>query len=301
MVLFGLGATGASAVANDAGVSASLLEDTRVVTPREVAVDPALLGTEGPVDYVVYDVSPALRPVRLDELATLPDVALAVRLVLSEVGPDRLLGNRNGLFEAIGVIQTVFNRLDPVAWNPEGVDGVRPWPGCDADGTFRTCAAPSQYLGLKQSRGLRPRESVRDPQRLLAATDVAVAAWWLVSTGRAPDVAAGGTSFVHRCGGAAYGARTIYCDGRGPTADTAGANPRTGPIVFKAPGHFQPDRGFYTLRDAARIDYASADDDWWAALDPEAVDTERDEAFERDLDGGRGLGAHDALSTDDAE
>lgn len=228
-------------------------------TPREVEVD--LSGfMDGSRRFVItYDLDAATRAIRTSDYDDAPEWLIAVRLLLSEVGTYRLVHGRYGALEALGILQTVGNRLDPEVWNPEGIDGVRAWPGCDEDGTFRTCATPSQYLGLRQRRALRPLEVVRDHDELAASIDVAITAWWWFQQGKAPDVTGGSTSFVHRCGGKAYGMRTVYCDGSERTPDIPGATPHTGPLTFKGPGAWQPDRGMYRLITLATIDWEDSD------------------------------------------
>lgn len=222
---------------------------------REVWVDTAPFTGEPGGELLWYDPEQVLDDVTVEELQALPEWALGVRLVLSEVGPDRLLDSRWGLVEAVGILQTVFNRLDPDVWNPEAIEGVLPWPGCGPTGTFTSCANPRQYAGLRTARALAPRTTVRDTARLRRAADIATAAWWLQVSGQVPDVTNGATSFVHRCGGSAYGASTIYCDRRGPTPDRAGADPTRGPLVLQGPTVFLRSRGRYQIEDRRLIDY----------------------------------------------
>jgi hypothetical protein len=143
--------------------------------------------------------------------------------------------------------------MHAAAWNPEGIPGLVPWPGCGPGGSFNTCANPAQYLGLRTPRALQPQRFMRNQERLLAATDTAITAWWLQQTQALPDITGGATSFVHRCGGAAYGERTMSCDGRG--WDRPGANANTGPLVLKGPGPFSSRKGRYELVDTRTIDY----------------------------------------------
>jgi hypothetical protein len=191
-------------------------------------------------------------------MRTLPDWAVAVRLVLSEVGADRVLQNRYGLIEAMGVIETVKNRMDPAAWNPEGVRGLSPWPGCGPGRTFADCANPQQYYGMSRDRALRPASAYGDREMLLAAIDTAVSAWWLLDSHVVTDVTNGATSFGHYCGGAAYGQPRAACDGSG---DVAGANGVTGPIVFSGPRGWSKSEGRYNMGVTQKIDYRRASSD----------------------------------------
>lgn len=221
---------------------------------RSVWVDPAALGVQAPGMWVTYDLTEVLGPISLDGLRSVSDLSLAVRLVLSEVGPDRLVHNQVGLDEAVGILQTVDNRLDPATYNPDAVRGLRPYPGCGLRGSFSSCANPNQYLGLGTRRALRPTQSASLDQ-LGPAADLAVTAFWLLRAGVAPDVAQGGTSFVHRCGGAAYGKTTGYCDGRPDPSDMRGGDPVSGPVVFRRPSRLIPSRGYYAMRESAVVHY----------------------------------------------
>lgn len=245
-------------LAPDAGLAAP-----SSATWRRVRVAPAPFLPPGvaaaPVEDVQYDLELALMAVTPAQLEALPAWSLAVRLVLSEVGASRLLDNRWGLAEAVAVLQTVRNRLDPEVWNPAGIERFRGYLGCDpgrgGTPTFNTCADPRQYLGLARPRALRPRTATRDPMRLLAAIDLAVAAWWLVDTELTEDLTGGATAFVHRCGGTAYGEPTTRCDGRASVPDIPGAHPHRGPLALKGPGAWLPRRGHYSLERTATIDY----------------------------------------------
>jgi hypothetical protein len=218
------------------------------VQARQVYVDAApFTGTPGG-EYVVYDLDGALRPVSTSGLKSLPDWAVAVRLVLSEVGADRVLNSRYGLLEAMGVIETVRNRLDPAQYNPAGIAGLAPWPGCKPGSRFADCANPQQYYGLLRDRALSPATSHRSRDQLLRAIDVAVAAWWLLDTHVVHDVTRGATSFVHRCGGSRYGA---------PQSQCSGSEAVTGPIVFSGPRVWSRSAGRYEMSVTRRIDYRS--------------------------------------------
>jgi hypothetical protein len=210
------------------------------------------IGTYGAVEPIAYDYTEVTRSIELSQMAHESDVSIAVRLLLGEVGPSRLVNNENGFEEAVGILDSVKNRMDPAAYNPEGKARFRGFPGCGPEGSLQACVNPRQYLGIQSVRALRPTHRIR-PEILEAAVDRAVLAWWLVETGTARGVSNGATSFVHRCGGTAYGLTTDYCDGRGK--DMAGAQGTTGPLVLKGPGEFLPSRGHYALVERAKVDY----------------------------------------------
>ncbi|MEZ4320377.1 MAG: hypothetical protein R3F61_23050 [Myxococcota bacterium] len=219
---------------------------------RMVLVDLEPWGDRGAMG-VFYSLDEVLRPIQKSELSDESEVSVAVRLVLSEVGPDRLVTNEYGLKEAVGILETVFNRLDPIETNPLGIDGAPEFPGCGPDGVFRTCADPDEYLGLKTWRAFEP-DRIAPPEVVEAAADLAVTAWWLVEQGRT-NVSRGATSYVHRCGGSAYGEPTWRCSRAVP-----GASPHSGPVMFKSPGEFDRARGFYRLSSTRWIDYEVAMD-----------------------------------------
>lgn len=255
-VLLGTLGLGASALAAPPGHHGFTVTGAsgQLERPRTVVVSDHTFGG-ATVEHLTYDAAVILRPIALSELASEPDWSIAVRLLLSEVGADRLLKSRWGLIEAIGILETITNRLDADTANPDGIDGVAPWPGCEAGATWASCANPKQYLGLRKSTALAPaRAKVR--ASLSDALDLAMTAWWLHSTGLVTDVTDGATGFVHRCGGAAYGERTIYCDRRrGGTPDIPGALPHSGPIVFKGPAGFDPKRGYYPMQIRRVVDF----------------------------------------------
>jgi hypothetical protein len=241
---------------------------------REVFVDYAAYGVAAGVggEWITYDLDAVTRPVTPAQLRDEPELSLAVRLVLSEVGADRLLLNRNGVLEAIGILYTVDNRLDPLVYNVEDRPEAPVFPGCGEAGRFATCANPEQYLGMGTWRALNPASHYDEPL-LEAAADLAVVAWWLQEHGYVDDFTRGATSYVHRCGAAGYGEPTTACDahlGR-PAGDVPGADPHTGPTVFKAPGAWVASRGVYALIESRQIEY----DPWYA---PEAGDALADAA-----------------------
>lgn len=234
-------------------------------TARDVFVDYEALGVEQPSggEWLTYDWEAVTRPVDATDLTEEPELSLAVRLILSEIGADRLVSNRYGLLEAVGILYTVDNRLDQLAYNPENREHVPVFPGCGEGGSFASCINPQQYLGMSSWRALDPTS--RYEQGLLeAATDVAVVAWWLQENHLIPDFTQGATNYTHRCGAAAYGMTTPHCDrhmGR-PRGDVRGANPFTGPLVFRTPEVFHERKGFYTLYVSRWVDF----EPWWSDI-----------------------------------
>lgn len=234
---------------------------------RDVFVDYDALGVEQPSggEWLTYSLDAVTRPVDYANLADEPELSLAVRLILSEVGADRLLSNRYGLLEAVGILYTVDNRLDQAAYNPEARARAPVFPGCGPDGDFASCINAQQYLGMSTWRALDPGS--RYEQGLLeAATDVAVVAWWLQENRLIPDFTQGATNYTHRCGATAYGMTTHHCDrhmGR-PRDDVKGANPFTGPLVFRTPEVFHERKGFYSLYVSRWVDF----DPWWSSARP---------------------------------
>lgn len=251
--------------------------EERCARLRRVYVDFLELGIlERPGGAVLrYDFDEVTRPLSLDELPTESELSVAVRLVISEVGADRMLASRFALMEAVGIIATVDHRLDPAYHDPEDRPESPDFPGCGPEGTFATCAEPSEYYGLLGWRGLDPGKGY-PPQLLEEAVDQAVIAWYLWREELVEDPTDGAVSYVHRCGGAAYGEPTWRCDahmGR-PARDIPGANPHTGPIVFRAPTQWLDSRGWYALSTVAIVPYES-----W-----EAADWELEEAADAVVD-----------------
>jgi hypothetical protein len=204
-------------------------------------------------ETVAYDYREVTRTITPAQLAKESDLSISVRLLLGEVGPSRLVESEHGLDEALAILDSIANRRDPAAYNPDGRARFAGYPGCGRDESFAACANPNQYLGLKGKRALAPAAHIQ-PALLEAAVDRAVLAYWLIDTGAARGAAKGATSFVHRCGGAAYGLSTDHCDGVGD--DVAGAEPNKGPLVMRGPGKFLRHLGHYSLVDRSVIDYA---------------------------------------------
>lgn len=257
-------ARGARPVGHDTGLVAEAVAPAalevaygRTTPKRSRVVEVPIAGlVDAETVRIAYDLHAATADLPMTQLATAPDWVVATRLLLGEMGSHRLADAEHAVREAVAILQTVTNRLDPEAWNPDGRARLRPWPGCDDDGTFATCAHPGQYPGLGQPRARAPLRSKVPTERLHRALDTAIVAWWLVENGHVPDVTHGAVSFVHRCGGKAYGAPTTRCDRRPDVPDVAGADPFTGPLVLKGPGAFDPSRRHYGLTETARVDYA---------------------------------------------
>jgi hypothetical protein len=205
-------------------------------------------------ETVAYDYREVTRTITPAQLSKESELSISVRLLLGEVGPSRLVESAYGLDEALAILDSIANRRDPAAYNPDDRARFAGYTGCGRDEAFATCANPDQYLGLRAKRALAPAAHIR-PELLEAAVDRAVLAYWLIDSGTARGAAKGATSFVHRCGGAAYGLSTDHCDGIGDD-DVAGAEPNKGPLVMRGPGKFLGHLGHYSLVDRSVIDYA---------------------------------------------
>ncbi|MFT5681672.1 MAG: hypothetical protein ACI8RZ_002578 [Myxococcota bacterium] len=240
---------------------AERLEDFACTTTpdcRDFFVDLAPLGRPDGV-WLSYDYAEVTGPISADDLAHESELSLAVRLIISEVGADRMLQSDLALMESIGILYTVDNRLDPTVYNPENRPSAPVFPGCGPDGSFYTCTNAQQYLGMSTWRALDPAAHY-NPEMLEDAVDLAVLAWYLQERDLISDPTEQATNYVHRCGGDAYGLPTWRCDahlGR-PARDIPNANPHTGPIVFKAPARYLERRGYYVVEISRFIDYSSA-------------------------------------------
>ena len=227
---------------------------------RRISVPEGLGEHDEYPEMVVYDYLEVVEPITVADLGEIHDLSRSVRLILGEVGADRLLLNRYGPVEAMAILYSIDNRRDPSAYNPDGRPSAPHYPGCAPEMPKARCADPAEYLGLTSRRALRPAE-VYAPTVLQAAVDRAVLVWWLKQQGWAGDPTGGATSFVHRCGGEAYGQTTQHCDGHvgDPGDDTPGAEPSTGPLVFKGPKRWDSERGVYRLGVTGWVDH----DPWW--------------------------------------
>jgi|GEM_PF-6996408 len=246
-------------------------EDLRTI---EVSLDQLPIGNLNGKQILSYSPYEMLQSVRPSELIELDEASVALRLIISEVGADRLVNSQYGLEEALAILHTVGNRLIPAVFDPDN-DNITPYEGCGSQGSFGACANPDQYLGMSTRRALKPlRQYNRDT--ILEAADIAFLAWSLYSSGDIPDFTGGATVYVHRCGGAAYGQTTYHCDGtddRG-ISDTPGANPHTGPMILSAPlsianggGEYLNNHGFYNIQRSYLIDYQrTTSDPLWLSL-----------------------------------
>jgi hypothetical protein len=253
-------------------VAPSCISSGRCAFPREVFVDYAAFGLPAlGGQWITYDYDEVTRPIAADKMGEESELSLAVRLVISEIGADRMLVNRNAVLEAIGILYTVDNRRDPSVYNPESRPEAPMFPGCGPGASFAACANAQQYLGMATWRATNPGRSY-DDQELERATDLAVTAWWVQKHGYVLDFTRGATNYVHRCGDAAYGLATPACDGHlgRPAGDVAGGNPHTGPIVFKAPGRWNASRGVYDLIESRQIEY----DPWWRSAADAVADAD---------------------------
>lgn len=223
------------------------------------------------VIWIEYDYEEATRPVTKEELPNLSEESVAIRLIVSEVGADRLVTNRNGLLEGVGICWTVENRLIEEVYRP-GPQPQRPYGGGGESGTFISAATSgTQFTGLNTSMGLDPRAfssgyvSEGDFKRAL---DIAAVAYEMQSGNNPagleiPDITKGATvgavEYRHQCGPPGedvYGEYAPSCDE--PAEIAAGADPYKGPLVFKAkdPRNYNEEGGYYGLMETGvKIDY----------------------------------------------
>lgn len=252
---------------------------------REVWVDLDALGVGTGGVWLRYDWREVTGPVQPRDFQHESELSLAVRLLVSEIGADRLLMNRYAIGEGVGILYTVDNRLDPLVYNVVDEPTAPVFPGCGVEGAFWSCANGQQYLGMATWRASDPTS--RYPAALLEpAVDVAVLTWWLEDNRLVADFTDGATNYVHRCGGAAYGLPTYRCDahiGNPSRDDVPGANPYTGPIVFCGPSVWSARRGVYEIDEVRRLEY----DAWWKVSEwtdfGDALADAAEDADERDL------------------
>jgi len=232
--------------------------DEACLSRRWIQVDLGALGLEdleGHSEWISYDYDAAMRPVTPEQLLHEPEESVVIRMLLSEIGGERLLVNRHGLMEAIAILYTVAHRQNPHFSNPQHIPDYIGFKGCEPGRRYAECANAVEYLGLGTWRGLHPGLH-RDKATLQAAADLAVVAWTLRSEGLVEDWTEGSTSFVHRCGGTGYGMGTYHCDGNLDfgVKDVVGAHPNKGPAVFKALTKYDR-KGFYELRETVSVHY----------------------------------------------
>src|SRR5262245_49133149 len=79
---------------------------------------------------VAYDFDECTRTITPAQLAKESDVSIAVRLVLGEVGPSRLVDSEHGFDEALAIFDSIQNRRDPATFNPDGKARFQGYPGC---------------------------------------------------------------------------------------------------------------------------------------------------------------------------
>jgi hypothetical protein len=222
--------------------------------------------------WVEYDYEEVTRSISEEELLNESEQSVAVRLIISEVGADRIVDNQNGLYEGVGICWTVENRLRPEIYDPERY-GVAPYGGGGEEGTFISVATSGrQYRGIKSSLGLSPYDyylGSPSEEKLPEAVDIAVVAYGIQSgnnTGSVniEDITQGATEigaveYRHRCGPPghdAYGHYTTECDEQSEILD--GAHPHKGPLIFlaKNPKKFNIEEGYYWLMETGVvIDY----------------------------------------------
>lgn len=223
------------------------LDGADVATDRRVAlVDMMPLVGRQQVVEVVYDHDAVTRPTTFKALRQTPEWQVGVRLALGEMGAWRLRDSRWGVLEAVGMFETVNNRLDPDLANPLREPSAD-WPGCGKGGTFSSCVDPGQYYGLNSDRALRPR-AVTPAETLDAGVQVAVAAWFVYEEALLGEITAGATSFCHLCGGRGYGRPYDQCSGSGDDA-------ARGPIVFRGPSTWLKSQKRYSLSPLAVVDF----------------------------------------------
>jgi hypothetical protein len=135
------------------------------------------------------------------------DLAVAVRLLLSEMGGTHLVQNANWREEGLSILWTVRNRLDWMTMDPPRSS----FSNCATE-DFSACAtAPGQYATTTTSRGLDPL--YRDPPQAERersyygddGTDIAVdralsvAIEFFSRTNQTSDPSGGAHYFSHAC------------------------------------------------------------------------------------------------------
>jgi RHS repeat-associated protein len=206
-----------------------------------------------------YNYAEVTKKISKEELGSQREFAIAVRLIIGEVGADRLVANKYGIHEGIGILNAVRNRLNPDIYDPES-RGVRPYSGCGESGSFTSCVvvgAAVQYPGILTQRGLNPRAKYKE-NILGPVADRATIAYYVYSRG--VDNTNGATEYRHRCGppgSVSYNRETYYCDKEPNPDDIPGSDPYSGPLRFLGPKRFLPSKGFYGLDyTGVTIDYS---------------------------------------------
>jgi hypothetical protein len=227
--------------------------------------------------WVEYDFEEVTRSISEEELLNESEQSVAVRLIISEVGADRINDNQNGIWEGIGILWTVENRETYLGMNPEELIrlGLRPdqrptW-GDRIPEFINIVTAPGQYLGIYTDRALSPLSeySYLSPGSLQQSVDIAAVAHELQSSRATGDIThgaidlekPGAIEYRHRCGPPgheAYGDYTTRCDD--PEEIKRGADPYKGPLVFLGLDSFNKEVGGYNVKETgAIIDYVPQD------------------------------------------
>jgi hypothetical protein len=212
--------------------------------------------------WVEYDYEEVTRPLEWREnaeeqraiLREETNQSIAVRLLLGEIGADRIIQNANGMWESVAALQTIDHRItimtDPaMGGNPDqliDIDGNPPHWGSnwrnESEHTFSAVAtAEGQYYGLYSSRGIDPQRFYLAPRSggkpplmtqdaFTHAVDLAAVAYELQSSGQIEDLTVGtlgelvgeprevgAVCYAHRCGPPGtpeYNLSIYYCDGK---------------------------------------------------------------------------------------
>jgi hypothetical protein len=230
--------------------------------------------------WVEYDFEEVTRSISEEELLNESEQSVAVRLIISEVGADRVANNANSLWEGVGICWTIDNRITAALENPDGLIPRPLFGGTrrgEAGDFISVATSGTQYRGIKKSLGLKPTEKY-DQEMLMEATDIAITAHKLFESGLIEDIThgsikteIGATSYVHRCGPPgteAYGEFTGFCDTDlrtgidPPPKDITGEGitpegRHQGPLVFKGfSGRIDPETGTHLLIETGvKIDY----------------------------------------------
>jgi len=220
--------------------------------------------------WVEYDYEEVTRSISVEELANESEQSVAVRLIISEVGADRINDNQNGIWEGVGILWTVENREAYLGMNPDELIrlGLRPdqrptW-GDRIPEFMNIVTAPGQYLGIYSDRALTPvtEYSYLSSASFQQSVDITVVAHKIQSSGVTGDIThgaidlekPGAIEYRHRCGPPshdAYGDYTTKCDE--PEEIMRGADPHKGPLVFLGLGTFNEEVGGYNVKETGVI------------------------------------------------
>ena len=167
------------------------------------------------------------------------EASLAIRLLISEIGADRLLTNANGFWESQAILNSVYERIEALSLTePDDLEKYgfafesRPLFGDHVAQFYNVVTSPGQYLGMYTSRALKPLSlytggdtPLLTEEEYLTTVDLAFSSYALTSpalnqlelaipdftgSGRpmldqdGNEIAAlhtlGATRYVHRCG-----------------------------------------------------------------------------------------------------